>query len=408
MSTGKLALEGGKPVRRTPLPQRKPFGEEEVELASQALRSQNLFRWGGTFVSRLEERFAEFYGAGGAAACTSGTASLHLAVGAIDPDPGDEVITAPITDLGSVIPILYQGAIPIFADVDPGTGNMDPADVEAKVTSRTRAIMVIHLFGSPAPMDRFVAVARKHGVPLIEDASQCHATRCHGRYAGTFGDIGCFSLQQSKHMTCGDGGVAISPDAKTADTMRLFSDKGWRRGGEGARGYVMHSPNYRMTELQAAVALAQLKKVRSVVERRMALGDYLNRLLADVKNVGTPPRSAEVEHSYWLYPLRLLEHNAERFAEALQAEGIPAGAGYIGKPIYLCASSLRDKKTLGRSHWPFDVPGSRQIEYTEGMCPRTEEFLNHMLTLPLHEHMSERDMDDYAEAIGKVARLLAP
>jgi dTDP-4-amino-4,6-dideoxygalactose transaminase len=268
--------------------------------------------------------------------------------------------------------------------------------------------MVIHLFGSPAPMDRFVAIARKHRVPLIEDASQCHATRYRGRYAGTFGDIGCFSLQQSKHMTCGDGGVAISPEAKTADTMRLFSDKGWTRGGEGARGYVMHSPNYRMTELQAAVALAQLKKVRSVVERRMALGDYLNRLLADVKNVKTPPRSPDVEHSYWLYPLRLLEHNAERFAEALQAEGIPAGAGYIGKPIYLCASSLRDKKTLGRSHWPFDVPGSRQIEYTEGMCPRTEEFLNHMLTLPLHEHMSERDMDDYAEAIGKVARLLAP
>jgi dTDP-4-amino-4,6-dideoxygalactose transaminase len=209
-------------------------------------------------------------------------------------------------------------------------------------------------------------------------------------------------------MTCGDGGVSISSDAKTADTMRLFSDKGWTRAGYGPRGYVLHSPNYRMTELQAAVALAQLKKVRSVVERRMALGDYLNGLLAEVKNVRTPPRSPEVEHSYWLYPLRLLEHDAGRFAKALQAEGIPAGAGYIGKPIYLCATSLSEKKTLGRSHWPFDAPSSRQIEYTEGMCPRTEEFLNHVLTLPLHEHMSERDMEDYAEAVSKVARLLTP
>ncbi len=408
MSVEKLALEGGTPVRTQALPRRQPFGEEEIDLATQALRSQNLFRWGGTFVAELEKRFAEFYGAPGAAACTSGTASLHLAVGAVNPDPGDEIITAPITDLGSVIPILYQGAIPIFADVDPTTGNMDPDDVEAKITGRTRAIMVIHLFGSPAPMDRFVELARKRDLPLIEDASQCHATRYQGRYAGTFGDIGCFSLQQSKHMTCGDGGVTISHDGETVDRMRLFGDKGWARSGEGARGYVIHGLNYRMTELQGAVALAQLKKVRSVVERRMALGDHLNSLLSDLENVKGPPRSADAEHSYWLYPLRLAEHSAERFAEALQAEGIPAGAGYIGKPIYLCAASLRDKETLGSSHWPFDDARSRKINYMEGMCPRTEQFLKHVVTLSLHEHMTKRDMEDYAEAIRKVAHGLKP
>ena len=408
MSGERLAMEGGRPVRTEPLPKREPFGEEEIDLVTQALGSQNLFRWGGTFVAELEKRFAEFYGAAGAAASTSGTASLHLAVGAIDPDPGDEIITAPITDLGSVIPILYQGAIPVFADVDPETGNMDPDDVEAKITDRTRAIMVIHLFGSPGPIDRFVEIAKRHSLPLIEDSSQCHATRYKGKYAGTFGDIGCFSLQQSKHMTCGDGGVTISHDGETADRMRLFGDKGWVRSGEGPRGYIIHGLNYRMTELQGAVALAQLAKVRSVVERRMGLGDYLNSLLADMESVKGPPRSADVEHSYWLYPLRLLEHSAERFAEALRAEGIPAGAGYIGKPIYLCAASLRDKKTLGSSHWPFDTPGSRPIEYMEGMCPRTEKFLERVVTLSLHEHMTKRDMEDYATAIHKVARALRP
>jgi dTDP-4-amino-4,6-dideoxygalactose transaminase len=408
MAEEQLALEGGTPVRTEPLPQRRPFGDKEIELAAQAIRSQNLFRWGGTFVAQLEARFAKFYGAPGAAACTSGTASLHLAVGAINPDPGDEIITAPITDLGSIIPILYQGAIPIFADVDPETGNMDPDDTEAKITDRTRAIMVIHLFGSPAPMDRFVEIARKHDLPLIEDASQCHATRYKGRYAGTYGDIGCFSFQQSKHMTCGDGGATISVDEETVARMRLFSDKGWVRGGEGPRGYIIHAPNYRMTELHAAVLLAQLEKVRHVVERRMALGDYLNTLLVDVEQVKTPPRSADVEHSYWLYPLRLVEHNPERFAEALRAEGIPAGAGYVGKPIYLCAASLRDKKTYGSSHWPFGSDVACEIEYKEGMCPRTEQFLKHVVTLPLHEHMAERDMEDYATALRKVARGLKP
>jgi len=408
MSTEKLALDGGTPVRSQPLPQRKPFGEEELELLGQALRSQNLFRWGGRFVAELEERFARFYGAGGAVGCTSGTAALHLAVGALNPDPGDEIITAPITDLGSIIPILYQGAVPVFADVDPRTGNMDPEDTEAKITERTRALMVVHLFGSPAPIDRFVEIARRHDLRLIEDASQCHATLYKGRYAGSWGHIGCFSLQQSKHMTCGDGGVAVAADADTAERMRLFSDKGWVRGGSGPRGYVILGLNYRMTELQGAVALAQLEKVRGVVERRMALGDRLNSLLAEVEEVETPPRSPEVEHSYWLYPLRLRKHRAERFAQALRAEGIPAGAGYIGKPISLCAAALREKKTFGRSHWPFDAPGARRVDYREGLCPRTEEFLSRLVTLSIHEHLSEKDIEDYAEAVRKVARLLPP
>ncbi len=408
MGSETLAIDGGTPVRTEPLPGRKPFGDKEIELVTQALRSQNLFRWGGTFVAEFEKRFAQLYDAPGAAACTSGTASLHLAVGAIDPDPGDEIITAPITDMGSIIPIIYQQAIPIFADVDPETGNVDPDDVEAKITDRTRAIMVIHLFGSPGPIDRFLEVTRKHGIPLIEDACQCHATRYKGQYAGSYGDIGCFSLQQSKHMTCGDGGVTIAQDEETVDRMRLFGDKGWVRGGEGPRGYRLHGPNYRMNELQGAVALAQLDRVRDVVERRMALGDYLNSLLADVDNVRTPPRSDDVEHSYWLYPLRLVEHDAARFSEALRAEGIPAGAGYIGKPIYLCAASLRDKKTYGKSHWPFNAPVSRSIEYVEGMCPNTEDFLKHLVTISLHEDMREADMNDYAEAIHKVARGLAP
>src|SRR5919204_3225096 len=155
-----LAIRGGRPYRSEPFPPRAPFGDREVELVTEALRSQNLFGPGNRKVPEFERQFAALYGQPHAAASSSGTAAIHVAVGTIDPEPGDEIITAPITDLGSVVPIIYQTAVPVFADVD-ATYNMDPADVERKITPRTRAIMVVHLFGNPADMDAIMAVARR-------------------------------------------------------------------------------------------------------------------------------------------------------------------------------------------------------------------------------------------------------
>lgn len=276
IATGKLAIEGGSPVRTTAFPSRAPFDDREIELVSQAIRSQTLFGYGGQRVGAFESGFAKLYDMRHAAASSSGTASLHVAVGVVDPEPGDEIITAPITDLGSVVPILYQTAIPIFADVDE-TYNMDPADVERKITPRTRAIMAVHLFGNPCDMDAMMDVARRHNLPLIEDASQAHLTKYKGRYVGTMGDIGCFSLQQTKHMTTGDGGMTVTNHDEWADRMHLFTDKGWtRQPGWGPRTYMFLAPNYRMTELQGAVGLAQLEKVQSVVDRRHKLGTLLS------------------------------------------------------------------------------------------------------------------------------------
>ena len=222
-----LALHGGTPRRSEPFPTRKPFGEREEVLLLEAVRSQNLFGKTGTFVPRFEKAFAGFYGSAFAQSCTSGTAAVHLAVGAVNPDPGDEIITAPITDPGSVMPILMQNAVPVFADVDPITLNMDPDSIEATITDRTRAIILVHLFGRPCNIEEVLAVAQKHDIVLIEDCSQCHATKYRGRYVGTFGDIGTFSFQQSKHMTTGDGGMTITNDESTYIRLKLFSDKGW-------------------------------------------------------------------------------------------------------------------------------------------------------------------------------------
>ncbi|MBN1341487.1 MAG: DegT/DnrJ/EryC1/StrS family aminotransferase, partial [Phycisphaerae bacterium] len=331
-------------------------------------------------------------------------AAIHLAVGAINPDPGDEIITAPITDLGSVVPILIQNAIPVFADADPATMNMTPEAIEATITERTRGIIAVHLFGNACEIDGIRKVARRHKIPLIEDCSQAHATRYKGKYLGTYGDISAFSLQQSKHMTTGDGGIAITNNARYARRMKAFQDKGWVYSRFARRDYQFLAPNYRFNELQAAVALEQLKKVRGVTQRRMKLGRLLSRLIAKAPGVLAPAVTAGSEHTYWLYPLRIVGGPVKAFCKALEAEGVWAWPNYIEKPIFLCASTLTKKNTYGVSHCPFACPAAeREYEYVDGMCPGAEEGLNHVAPIALHEHYTEEDVRDVGRAICKVA-----
>jgi dTDP-4-amino-4,6-dideoxygalactose transaminase len=397
-----LAINGGRPVRTEAFPERRPFGDREVELAAEAIRSQNLFGPSGTMVAEFERRFADLYGLDHAVASTSGTAALHVALGAVNPAPGSEVIVAPITDAGTVLPVLFQNCVPVFPDIDESY-TLDPATVEAAITERTAAIIAVHLFGNPCDMDALLAIARRRGVPLVEDCCQAHLTRYQGRLCGTLGAIGCFSLQQSKHMTCGDGGICITADADLADRMSRFRDKGWTRQ-PGARRYPFLGLNYRMTELHAAVALAQLEKVRDVVETRHALGERLSDAIRDLPGVLPSPVTNGGWHTYWHYGLRVTEGDAARFAEALRAEGVPCGHGYIGKPIFLCMESLTEKTTFGSTCHPLDgCHGGRQLDYSPGLCLRTEEILQQMLVLTLHEHLRPADIDDMATAIRKVA-----
>ncbi|MBI2193797.1 MAG: DegT/DnrJ/EryC1/StrS family aminotransferase [Planctomycetes bacterium] len=403
----KLALDGGQPVRTGPFPRRTPFGDREIELVTEAIRSQNLFGPSGRMVSEFERRFAALYGLQHAAASSSGTAAIHVAVGTINPDPGDEIITAPITDLGSVVPILYQTAVPVFADVD-GTYTMDPEDVERKITRRTKAILVVHLFGNPCDMDAMLDISKRHGIPLIEDCSQAHLTAYRGRLVGTMGDLGAFSLQQSKHLTTGDGGMTVTRRGEWAERMRLFVDKAWtRKPGWGPRTYLFLSPNYRMTELQGAVGIAQCERVQGVVRRRNELGSLLSRLIEGIRGVHAPPVTPGGVHTYWSYPLRVTRWKPETFAKALQAEGVPASGGYIGKPIFLCADALCRWETFGRSGFPFTSPyvDGRRV-YDESLCPRAQEALDHMVNLPVHESLADEDVKDMARAVQKVSAIL--
>ena len=339
-------------------------------------------------------------------ASTSGTAAIHIALGALDLNPGAEVITAPITDMGTVIPIISQGAIPVFADVD-STLNMDPVSVESRITPRTKAILVVHLFGNPCDMDAMMEIAKRHNLPLIEDCSQAHLTQYKGRVVGSIGHIGCFSFQQSKHMTTGDGGMTITSNPGYYQRMKLFADKGYARKGWGERAYLFHAPNYRMTELVGAVGLAQLEKLPGVIAKRRELGEYLTTLLANVDGVEPAPVTPGAEHSDWQYPIFVGGVSAEALATELVHERIWALAGYTGKPIYLCSESLTSKKTYGDSEWPFNCNPGTTYEYKEGLCPVAEERLKHVVTIPIDESRDRQYVEQVARAVTNAVKKLA-
>ena len=404
----KLAIYGGKKVRETPFPNRKPFGSREEELLMQAVRSQNLFGKSGTMVRDFERRIANFYGASFAQSSTSGTAAIHSAIGVVNPEPGDEIITAPITDPGSVMPILMQNAIPVFADVDPLTLNMRPDSIEANITDRTRAIILVHLFGRPCDIDLVVRIAQKHDLILIEDCSQTHATKYKEHYAGTFGHMGCFSMQQSKHMTTGDGGFIITNDEETYIRLKLFSDKGWDYQYMGDRDHAFLAPNYRMTELQGAVGLAQLEKVRSVVERRIELGTRLNEKISSASGIMTIPPEDNREVSWWNYIFHITAHNPDEFCNALRAEGISVSPHYIKDPIFLRGEFLTKGQTYGSSGFPFNSPYvSKNYHYSPDLVPNAIKGLSTVAVVGIHEQMSKEDIDDIAIAINKVANFLS-
>ena len=405
-----LAIRGGPKALPQPLTGGRKWGLEELREILDVFESGCYYRYDGRKVLAFEEAFAEAYGARHAVASTSGTAAIHVALGMLDPEPGSEVIIGPITDLGSVVPVLYQQCIPVFADSDPHTFCMDPADIERRITERTAAIMPVHLFGNPCDMDAIMAIAERHHLAVIEDCSQAHYTRYQGRLCGTIGHIGAFSLQASKHMTTGEGGVTITNDDAFGERGSFFQDKGWARAAWGPRAYLFLALNYRMTELQGAVGLAQLRRLPDIVARRHANGSRLTELLAGTPGLAPQRPTPGGEISYWLYGLAVAAdapYTAQQFAEAAQAEGLPCGAGYIGKPIFLCAEACAAHRTFGTSQLPFTLPGVAPVEYTEETCPRTGELLPRLLTLPMSEFYTDQDIESTARALRKVAEGLA-
>jgi perosamine synthetase len=366
------------------------LGAQEIAMVSQALVSGTLTSTKGTFVSDFQKRFARLIGAEHGYACASGTAAVHTAIAALDPEPGDEIVTSPITDMGALAPILYQAAIPTFADVDPHTYNITAATIERALSPKTKAIIVTHLFGNPCEMGPIMALARSRGIPVIEDCAQAFLATYGGAYVGTLGAIGCFSLQQGKHITCGEGGIVVTGDPALARRMYLFINKAWGYGDPDPDHYFL-ALNYRMSELQGAVALAQLEKLETVVQRREDLADQLNGMLAGLPGVETPVVTDNAVHTYWKYCVRvddtLVRDGAVGLARALRESGIFTVPRYIQKPAFMCEVFAK-RRTFGNSGFPFTLARPEALDYSRDRFPGTFDALEHVLVVPWNDRFT--------------------
>jgi perosamine synthetase len=379
----------------------RTLGQEEVTLVQQAILGGTLTSTKGRFVRELETRFAEQLGVRHAYACASGTAAIHTAVAAIDPEPGEEIVTSPITDMGALAPILYQGAIPVFAEVDPRTCNVTAKTIEPCLSDRTRAIVATHLFGNPCDMSEIMELAESRGIPVIEDCAQAFLARHHDRFVGTIGGIGCFSLQQGKHITTGEGGLVVTNDDALARRMFLFINKGWGYGDPDPDHYFL-ALNYRMSELQGAVGVGQLSKLGSAVQKRISGAKSLDRKLAGIPGIETPYVSSESVHTYWKYCLqvdsRAIPGGAAALAARLQARQVSCAPRYIQKPAFLC-QVFRDQKTFGKSRFPFTLARPEAINYAPSRFPLTLEALARVLVLPWNENYNEEHLQYIATSI---------
>ncbi len=399
----RLAIDGGTPVRSTPLPgeRGRQMGQAEIDALTQVIQSGQLGRHGGTQVKELERQFAELYGVKYALAVSSGTAAVHTCVATINPEPGDEIITTPCSDFGTILGILFQNAIPVFADLDPETFCVDPASVEAKITPRTKAILAVHLFGGLADVEQLRAIADRHNLPLIEDCAQTQLGELNGRLAGTIGDIACFSLNNTKHLNAGEGGMVLTDNEAYAKRARLFADKAWPRD-EDDRYSLFLGQNYRMNELSAAVALVGLGRIRENVENRRRVVKRIYDQIADVPGIRIPEAVPGANSSYWILHLLLDPGiDAIEVAKALKAEGVPFGAKYV-TPLYTWPV-LAERNTYGASGFPFNSPYTdRPFDYAPGLCPVFEAEREHLILTGVDEQWSDADADDVARAIRKV------
>jgi perosamine synthetase len=386
----------------------RTLGVEELNNLAEVIASGTLTSTKGKFVKRLQDEFAEKLRVKYVYACASGTAAVHTAIAALDPEPGDEIVTSPITDMGALTPILYQAAIPVFAEVDPVTWNVTAKTIEPLLSDRTKAIIVTHLFGNPCEMEAIMRLADSRGIPVIEDCAQSFLAKSQGRYVGTIGKVSCFSLQQGKHITTGEGGLVATDDPKLARRLNLFINKAWGYGDKNPDHYFL-ALNYRMSELQGAVAVGQLPKLEEVAERRIAMANYLNKKLARLRGIKTPYVLPGDVHTYWKYCLRVdgdvIPGGSVAMAKELKARQISSVPRYIQKPAFMC-QIFQEQKTFGNSRFPFTLARPEVLQYDEQKFPLTMQSLHEILVLPWNENYSEAHVDYISEAIHDAAKHL--
>lgn len=382
-----LALFGGPKTIAQPFAKYNSIGREEIEAGKAVLESGQLSgfygSWdekffGGDKVREFEKDWTKFFRVKHAVTVNSNTSGLIAAVGAIGIEPGDEVIVSPWTMSASATAIVVWNAIPVFADIEDETFNLDPASIERNITPRTRAIMVTDIFGHAADMDAIMAIASKHKLKVIEDCAQAPAARYRGRYAGTIADIGVYSLNYHKHIHTGEGGVCVTNDATLAERLQLIRNHAEAvvAGKEVDDLSNMIGFNFRMTEIEAAIGIEQLKKLNILTAARTNQAARLDAGLANLRGLRTSIVKPGCSHVYYVYPLVYDDTQTgvprEQVVKALRAEGVPASTGYLNLhllPMY------QQRIAHGRNGFPWSAPFYHgTVSYAKGICPVAEDL----------------------------------
>lgn len=413
-----LALLGGTAAFTRPLVPYNPYGEEEIMAATEVIRSGCLSSFigawgegflGGPQVRGFEAEWAEFFGVKHAISVNSLTSGLICAVGALDIEPGDEIIVSPWTMSASATCILVWNAIPVFADINPDTFNLDFQSVVANITPRTRAIIVPSIFGYGADLKALQQVAKAQGIKIIEDAAQAPAVKYAGKWVGTWGDIGGFSLNYHKHIHTGEGGICVTDDDNLAERMRLIRNHAEavvdKKGYESIHNMIGF--NFRLGEIEAALGRCQLKKLQAKVDQRFVLGCRLQKLLAGLKGLHTTPIEEGNTHAFYVFGMRLdvraLGVPRDKIYAALVAEGVPGlSKQYVNVHRY---AMYRKKIAYGKEHFPWrNGLYESSVEYAKGICPVAEQ-LQDQTYLGLHLCQYDFNLDDMeaiAQAFHKV------
>ncbi|MBA7501779.1 GDP-perosamine synthase [subsurface metagenome] len=411
----KLALKGGEPVRKKVLPfvpEEADIDEEETNAVLEVLKTKRLSQLVSEKVDEFEEAFARYYGVKHAIAVNSGTTALHVALAAAGIGPGSDVILPPYTFMATANAILHQNLVPVFADVDPRIYNIDPTEIEERITKKTKAVIPVHILGQPADMNPIVETAKRHDLVIIEDCAQANGAEYKGKKVGTFGDMGCFSFYLNKNMTTGgEGGMIITDDEELAKKARSIRNHGRPEVSPypnvpAHNVYTGIGYNYRMTAIQATIGLVQLRKLDGFNAQRRKNADYLTKNIDEIKSIEPPYVRDDVKHVYWAYGARVIGEelgiSRDTFAKALLAEGIRA-EGYCPIPVHL-QEVIKGKVGYGGTSCPFDCPwyGSK-VEYQKGLCPNAEKLSSEDLLLPAYQTLTEDDLRDVVAALRKVA-----